>query len=86
MKGMASLIFDNCATRKVLPLQLSNTLYARLDVETSAETRVKYGKPGVINTNQGSRYIGLDLIKTLTRAKIKTLMDGRGRCLTNILI
>ena len=39
-----------------------------------------------MNTEQGSQYIGSGWITTLTEAKIKISMDGRGRYLDNIFI
>ena len=50
------------------------------------EAIVKYGKPEIMNTDQGSQYTGSDWIKTLTKAEIKISMDGRGRYLDNIFI
>ena len=39
-----------------------------------------------MNTDQGSQYTGSGLITTLTEAKIKISMDGRGRYLDHIFI
>jgi putative transposase len=39
-----------------------------------------------MNTDQGSQYTGSGLIITLTEAKIKISMDGRGRYLDHIFI
>ena len=39
-----------------------------------------------MNTDQGSQYTGAGWITTLTEAKIKISMDGRGRYLDNISI
>jgi putative transposase len=39
-----------------------------------------------MNTDQGSQFTGTDWITTLTDAKIKISMDGRGRYLDNIFI
>ena len=47
---------------------------------------MKYGKPEIMNTDQGSQYTGSGWITTLTEAKIKISMDGRGRYLDNIFI
>ena len=69
------------ATRKVLSWRLSNTLDASFCVEALDEAIAKYGKPEIMNTDQGSQYTGSDWIKTLTKADIKISMDGRGRYL-----
>ncbi|WP_085978290.1 IS3 family transposase [Roseobacter sp. MED193] len=74
------------ATRKVLSWRLSNTLDASFCVEALDEAIAKYGKPEIMNTDQGSQYTGADWIKTLTKADIKISMDGRGRYLDNIFI
>ena len=74
------------ATRKVLSWQLSNTLDASFCVEALEEAIAKYGKPEIMNTDQGSQYTGADWIKTLTKADIQISMDGRGRYLDNIFI
>ena len=39
-----------------------------------------------MNTDQGSQYTGAGWITTLTEAKIKISMDGRGRYLDHIFI
>ena len=74
------------ATRKVLSWRLSNTLDASFCVEALEEAIAKYGKPEIMNTDQGSQYTGADWITTLTKADIKISMDGRGRYLDNIFI
>ena len=48
------------ATRKVLSWQLSNTLDASFCVEALDEAIAKYGKPEIMNTDQGSQYTGAD--------------------------
>ena len=74
------------ATRKVLTWRLSNTLDASFCVEALEEAISKYGKPEITNTDQGRQYTGSGWITTLTEAKIKISMDGRGRYLDNIFI
>ena len=72
------------ATRKVLAWRLSNTLVASFCVEALKEAIAKYGKPEIMNTDQGSQFTGAAWITTLTEANIKISMDGRGRYLDNI--
>jgi len=74
------------ATRKVLTWRLSNTLDASFCVEALEEAIARYGKPEIMNTDQGSQYTGTGWITTLTKADIKISMDGRGRYLDNIFI
>jgi len=59
------------ATRKVLSWRLSNTLDASFCVEALNEAIAKYGKPEIMNTDQGSQFTGSDWITILTDAKIK---------------
>jgi putative transposase len=74
------------ATRKVLAWRLSNTLKASFCVEALNEAIGKYGKPEIMNTDQGSQFTGSAWITTLTKADVKISMDGRGRYLDNIFI
>jgi putative transposase len=74
------------ATRKVLAWRLSNTLDASFCVEALNEAIAKYGKPEIMNTDQGSQFTGAAWITTLTDADVKISMDGRGRYLDNIFI
>jgi putative transposase len=74
------------ATRKVLTWRLSNTLDASFCVEALEEAIARYGKPEIMNTDQGSQYASAGWITTLTKADIKISMDGRGRYLDNIFI
>ena len=50
------------------------------------EAIARYGKPEIMNTDQGSQYTGAGWITTLTNAEIKISMDERGRYLDNIFI
>jgi putative transposase len=73
------------ATRKVLTWRLSNTLDAGFCVEVLEEGISKYGKPEIMNTDQGNQYTGSGWITTLTEAKIKISMDGRAAIWTTSL-
>ena len=74
------------ATRKVLAWRLSNTLGASFCVEALKEAIAKFGKPEIMNTDQGSQFTRSAWITTLTEADVKISMDGRGRYLDNIFI
>ncbi len=79
------------ATRKVLAWRLSNTLDASFCVDALEEAIAKYGKPQIMNSDQGSQFTGAAWISTLTAADVKISMslgdfpnhlpvrDGRGR-------
>ena len=84
-KGFLYLVaIMDWATRKVLTWRLSNTLDASFCVEALEEALAKYGKPEIMNTDQGSQYTGAGWITTLKKADIKISMDGQGRYLNNI--
>ena len=72
--------------RPLLAWRLSNTLDASFCVEALEEAIAKYGKPEIMNTDQGSQFTGSAWITTLTEADVKISMDGRGRYLDNIFI
>ena len=74
------------ATRKVLSWRLSNTMHADFCVDALKEAIEIYGPPEIMNTDQGSQFTGSDWITTLTDAKVRISMDGRGRYLDNIFI
>jgi putative transposase len=46
------------ATRRVLAWRLSNTLHASVCVEVLKEAIAKYGKPKIMDTDQGSQFTG----------------------------
>jgi hypothetical protein len=55
---------------------LSNTLDASFCVESLEDAIVKYGKLRIMNTDQGSQYMGAGWITILTKADIKFLLIG----------
>ena len=74
------------ATRHVLAWRLSNTMDAGFCIEALREALVKYGKPEMFNTDQGSQFTSLDFTGVLKDAEVAISMDGRGRCMDNIFI
>lgn len=74
------------ATRKVLAWRLSSTMDASFCDEALNEAIAQYGKPEIMNTDQGSQFTGTSWITALTDAKIKISVAGRGRYLDNIFI
>ena len=56
-------------------------------VETLKSAIGKYGKPGIINSDQGSQFTSdeyIDYVKSLETVKIS--MDGKGRAIDNVYI
>ena len=74
------------ATRHVLAWRLSNTMDAGFYIEALKAVLSKYGKLKIFNTDQGSQFTSYDFTGVLKDAEITISMDGRGRCMDNILI
>ena len=55
-------------------------------VEALKESRAKYGKPEIFNTDQGSQITSGAWIDDLTDGKIKISMDGKGARRDNRMI
>ena len=62
--------------REMLPWLLSNTLDASFCFESLEDAIAKYGKLRIMNTDQGSQYMGAGWITILTKADIKFLLMG----------
>ncbi len=73
-------------SRAVLAWQLSNTLGADFCVEALEEALVRFGRPEIFNTDQGSQFTGDDFTGVLKRHEVTISMDGKGRCMDNIFI
>jgi putative transposase len=74
------------ASRKVLAWRLSNTMDAEFCVAALEEAIVRYGKPDIFNTDQGSQFTSFGFTKILKDAGIRISMDGRGRWMDNVFI
>ena len=74
------------ATRKVLAWRLSISLETEPCLEALREAIAKYGKPEIMNTDQGSQFTSIDFIKALTEAGIKISMDGKGAWRDNVFV
>ena len=71
-------------TRKVLAWRISNTLEADLCVEALNEAIAKFGRPEIMNTDQGSQFTSFAWTDRLRRSGVRISMDGKGRFLDNI--
>ena len=74
------------ATRKVLSWRLSNTMDVTFCIEAVEEAMTRYGRPDILNTDQGSQFTSPRLTSLLTAAGIRVSMDGRGRWMDNVFI
>jgi putative transposase len=73
-------------SRKVLSWRLSNSMEADFCVEALKEAVAKYGKPEIMNSDQGSQFTGFEWIQALKDADVKISMDGKGRWVDNRMI
>jgi putative transposase len=86
-KGFLYLVvIMDWASRAVLTWRLSNTLGADFCVEALEEALVRYGRPEIFNTDQGSQFTSDDFTGTLQRHGVTISMDGKGRCMDNIFV
>jgi putative transposase len=74
-------------SRYIVGWSLSNTMEAEWVVDTLKEAINQHGKPGIINSDQGSQFTSdeyVDYVKSLETVKIS--MDGKGRATDNAFI
>jgi putative transposase len=74
------------ATRRVLSHRVSITMDARYCVEAVEEAIVRYGKPEIMNTDQGSQFTSVAFTEVLKTADIAISMDGKGSWRDNVFI
>lgn len=72
-------------TRYVVNWSISNTMDARWVCSVVEEAISVYGKPEIINSDQGSQFTSEDYI-SLFDETMKISMDGKGRAIDNIFI
>jgi len=73
-------------SRYVVGWSVSNTMTAEWCVEVLEEAISRYGKPDIINSDQGSQFTSDCYIQLLKANEIQISMDGKGRALDNIFI
>jgi putative transposase len=74
-------------SRCILGWSLSNTMEAQWVIDTLRMTVDMYGKPEIINTDQGCQFTSdeyIAFVKSLETVKIS--MDGKGRATDNVFI
>jgi putative transposase len=76
----------DCASRAVLAWRLSNTNDASLCAAALEEALLRFGKPRIFNTDQGSTFTAEAFAGKLAAAGVAISMDGRGRFIDNIFI
>jgi putative transposase len=81
-------------TRFVVNWSLSNTMTAQWCAQVVQEAIVMYGKPEIINSDQGSQFTAIEFTRMFDNYKenpkeqqdFRISMDGKGRCIDNIFI
>ena len=70
-------------SRYVISWELDQTLRTEF-VLKAVDRSLMRGKPGVMNSDQGSQYTSPQYVETLKSAGVQISMDGRGRAHDNI--
>jgi putative transposase len=73
-------------SKAVLSWRISNTMDTSLVMDVLDEALLKYGKPEIFNTDQGSQYTSYVHTQKLKDNGIVISMDGVGRATDNIVI
>ena len=74
------------ATRKVLAHRVSINMSTDCCLEALEEAIVKYGRPEIFNTDQGSQFTSVDFTQVLKDHGIQISMDGKGRWADNVFV
>lgn len=73
-------------SRYLLGWKLSNTLSVDFCIETLEEAVATYGKPEIVNTDQGSQFTSDAFTVWVKDKEIRLSMDGKGRATDNVMI
>jgi putative transposase len=73
-------------SRKIVGWGISNSLAAQWCKEVLQEAIETYGKPEIVNSDQGTQYTSALWTQYLEQQQIKISMDGKGRALDNVWI
>ncbi|MBK3745159.1 IS3 family transposase [Paraburkholderia aspalathi] len=73
-------------SRRVLSWWLSITMEAAFCIDAVEEALIRYGKPDIFNTDQGSQFTSLNFAAVLKKAEIAISMDGRGAWRDNVFV
>jgi len=85
--GFAYLVaVMDCNSRKVLAWRVSNSMDASFCTDCLEEALMRYDKPEIFNSDQGSQFTSEAFTGVLKREGIAISMDGRGRAFDNIFV
>jgi len=74
------------ASRKVLAAKVATTLEACHAVDVLQKAFNRYGKPEIVNTDQGSQFTATEFVQAVKDQGCKLSMDGRGAWRDNVFI
>ena len=74
------------ATRRVLAWRLSITMDVQFCLDAVEEAIARYGKPHILNTDQGSQFTSQAFTELLKAQGIRLSMDGRGAWRDNVFV
>lgn len=73
-------------SRMILSWSISNTMSVEFCVEVLEQALMRYPKPQIFNTDQGSQFTSNVFTKVLKDNDINISMDGKGRATDNVYI
>lgn len=86
-KGFAYLTaVVDWATRKVLAAKVAITLEACHAVDVLEQAFKHYGRPDIVNTDQGSQFTAKAFVEAVKNQGCQLSMDGRGAWRDNVLV
>ena len=78
--------FIDVYSRKIVGWGISNSMSKKWCLEVLQAAIAKYGKPEILNSDQGSQYTSHTWINFLEQNEIRISMDGKGRATDNAWI
>ena len=73
-------------SRFIVGWQISNSLEKETQTDLLRSTIARYGKPDIVNSDQGAQYTCEHWVSTLQETGIRISMDGKGRATDNAFI
>ena len=74
------------ASRKVLAAKVAITLEACHAVDVLNQAFTRYGRPDIINTDQGSQFTATDFVEAVKAQGCQLSMDGKGAWRDNVFV
>jgi putative transposase len=73
-------------SRRILAHRTAITLESVHAVEALQEAYTRFGKPEIVNTDQGSQFTAQDFVDVVLNKGVKLSMDGRGAWRDNVFV